>query len=79
MKLTVVDPLVDLNYCKKFFNLNIYKKLPLGKEYDAVLLTVAHKLFCDFESDTWKSLLKEKGILFDLKGIIPRDLNPIRL
>ncbi len=79
VKLTVVDPLVDLNYCKKFFNLNIYKKLPLGKEYDAVLLTVAHKLFCDFESDTWKSLLKEKGILFDLKGIIPRDLNPIRL
>ena len=30
-------------------------------------------------SKEWKNLIEKDGILFDLKGIIPRDLAPIRI
>ena len=35
--------------------------------------------FYDIRVDEWKSLLDENGILFDLKGLIPRELDPLRI
>jgi len=40
---------------------------------------VAHKQFYDIKIDEWKSLVDENGILFDLKGLIPRELDPLRI
>ena len=47
--------------------------------YDVVLLAVAHDLFCDKDEKYWKSIVKEDGLIFDLKGIIPRELVTLRL
>ena len=38
-----------------------------------------YKEFKDINKKQWKVLIKEKGFIFDIKGIVPRSLNPIRL
>ncbi|MBN2274016.1 MAG: nucleotide sugar dehydrogenase [Bacteroidales bacterium] len=48
-----------------------------GKDYDAVILAVAHNEYLGLKEDYFKSLLSGKGILMDIKGIyrnIIRDL-----
>ena len=50
-----------------------------GKKYSVVISSVAHKEFHDMKLNEWKSLVEENGILFDLKGLIPRELNPLRI
>ena len=43
------------------------------------MVIVAHKQFLDYDISTWEELKLNHGILFDLKGIIPRELNPYRI
>ena len=48
-------------------------------KYNCVVMAVSHEQFTLLSSADWKSLLCPHGFIFDLKGIVPRDLNPIRL
>jgi UDP-N-acetyl-D-galactosamine dehydrogenase len=44
--------------------------------YDAVILAVAHKEFLGLDV---RSLVKEGGVIYDVKGVLPRDLVDSRL
>lgn len=44
--------------------------------YDAIILAVAHK---DFLSIDLKSLLKPNGVIYDVKGVLPKDVIDARL
>ena len=44
--------------------------------YDAVILAVAHKEFLELDV---RSLVKEGGVVYDVKGILPRDIVDGRL
>ena len=46
------------------------------KEYDAVVLAVAHR---DFRAFDVRRCLKEKAVIFDIKGFLPRELVDGRL
>ena len=35
--------------------------------------------FLNIPKDNWKSLLIQNGLFVDIKGILPRELNPLRL
>ena len=35
--------------------------------------------FKNIHIEKWEFLIKGKGFIFDIKGIVPRSLNPIRL
>ena len=43
---------------------------PPFKKYDAVVLAVSHK---EFENLNIKNLLSEKGIIYDVKGILAKE------
>tara|TARA_X000000950_G_scaffold41957_1_gene46116 strand:+ start:3155 stop:4546 length:1392 start_codon:yes stop_codon:yes gene_type:complete len=75
----IVDPWVDLAFVKENYNLNISENLIKGKKYTAVISSVSHKQFLSMSLNEWKNLLKENGILYDLKGIIPRELETLRI
>ena len=75
----IVDPWVDLAFVKEKYNLNISENLIKGKKYTAVISSVSHKQFLSMSLNEWKNLLKENGILYDLKGIIPRELETLRI
>ena len=75
----IVDPWVDKSSVKKKYNLEISEKVKKGKKYTAVISSVAHKQFQSMSLYEWKDLVKENGILYDLKGLIPRELETLRI
>lgn len=62
----VVDPHASSDEFEHEYGFKISK--PSGK-YDAVIVTVPHKEYVGFEAKDFESLLNEKGVLIDIKGI----------
>ena len=53
--------------------------IDFNETYDVILLLVAHKEFKQLTVKEWSKLVHIKSFYFDLKGIIPRELNPLRI
>jgi len=75
----VVDPWVDPKEAQDEYGLSVVPEIPGGSRYAAVVAAVAHREFAALEPQQWQQLLAADGVLLDLKGVIPRDLRPIRL
>ena len=75
----VVDSWANDKDCMTEYSLEVMKEPKNGKKYDAVVLAVDHDFINNLSINSWKKLINENGIFFDLKGIIPRCLDPIRL
>lgn len=72
---TVYDPWADVESVKHEYGIDIVSNLPKRK-YDAVILAVAHKEFLNLDI---KSLVKEVGVVYDVKGILDRNIIDGRL
>lgn len=73
--LTVCDPLADPAIAKREYSIDIVNEWP-SEKFDAVILAVAHQQFEDLDV---LSLLKEKHVVFDVKGMLDRNLVDARL
>lgn len=73
--ITVYDPWANAAAVKHEYNIDIVSELPAEK-FDAVILGVAHKQFLSLDV---KSLVKEGGVIYDVKGLLPRDIVDGRL
>ena len=73
--ITVYDPWANLTYVKHEYGIDATNELP-DEKYDAVILAVAHKEFLDLDI---KSTLNENGVVYDVKGVLSRDLVNERL
>lgn len=77
-RVTVFDPWADPEDVMREYGGESVKdaaEIP-EKEYDAVVLAVAHRDFRDFDV---RRCLKEKAVVFDIKGFLPRELVDGRL
>ena len=76
--LTVYDPWANPAAVKHEYGIDVVNTLPEGEKYDAVILGVAHNQFKDLDI---RGLLadKENGVLYDVKGILPREIIDARL
>ena len=77
-RVTVFDPWADPEDVMREYGRESVKdaaEIP-EKEYDAVVLAVAHRDFKDFDV---RRCLKEKAVVFDIKGFLPRELVDGRL
>ena len=79
MELEVVDPWVDSELAYSEYGLTLSNEMPADRRYSAVVAAVAHRQFEEMPVDSWSRLLLPCGLLLDLKGIIPRELEPLRL
>ncbi len=79
MKSIVVDPWIDSKEAKSKYETEVINNIPKSTKYQAVIAAVAHREFKEIVTSQWEDLLDKKGVLVDLKGIAPRELNPIRL
>jgi len=79
MEPVVVDPWVDLKEALDEYGLYVLPEIPAGGRYAAVVAAVAHRQFVALEPQQWQQLLDADGVLLDLKGVMPRDLQPLRL
>lgn len=73
--ITVYDPWANAEHVMKEYNTPIVNTLP-DEKYDTIILAVAHKEFLSLDI---KSMLNEKSVVYDVKGILPRDLIDGRL
>ena len=65
------DPWVSAAEAEHEYGLKVSESLPEGP-YDAALITVAHKQFVALGGERIRQLLKPKGVLFDVKHVLPR-------
>lgn len=68
---SVFDPWANPKEVMHEYNLVTQKTLPTEK-FDAVILTVAHNEFLDFDL---QSLLHKKGVLYDVKGVLEGEID----
>lgn len=73
IEVNVYDPWVNALEAKAEYGVELIKE-PLDGGYDAVVLAVAHKQFIDLPFERIKSYGKEKVVIYDVKGLLPRDL-----
>lgn len=74
--ITVYDPWANPVSVKQEYGIDIVNELVWREKYDVVILGVAHKEFLTLNV---KSLVKEIGVIYDVKGILPREIVDGRL
>lgn len=74
--LTVYDPWVNCDDVAQEYGIKCLTQLPSEQKYSAVILAVCHDVFKDID---YKQLLKENGVLYDVKGMLDRSLVDGRL
>jgi UDP-N-acetyl-D-galactosamine dehydrogenase len=74
--ITIHDPWANCAEVKREYGVTCTDKLPEGKKYDAVILAVSHLEFMKLD---YKDLLKQSGVLYDVKGMLNNELVDGRL
>lgn len=73
--ITVHDPLANPEAVKREYGLVMDNKPPKGT-FDTVILAVAHNAFLEMDLSC---LVREGGVLYDVKGVLPREIVDARL
>lgn len=73
--ITVFDPWANVEHVKKEFGVDITNQQPTD-QFDVIILAVAHQAFANMDI---KALAKERSVIFDVKGVLPRDIIDGRL
>lgn len=71
----VYDPHVDVSLVRKDYNIEVENILK-QKKYDAIILAVAHNEFLSLDL---KPFIKQNSVVYDVKGVLPRDIIDARL
>jgi len=72
VQVDIHDPWADGEEARQEYGLELIDTLPAGV-YDAVLLTVAHREFRELASGGVRRLVRNGGVVYDVKGLLPRD------
>ena len=73
--ITIYDPWASVEHVKEEYGVDIVNELPKNQVYDACILAVAHK---EFESLDVRALVGN-GVIYDVKGVLPREIVDGRL
>ena len=74
--ITVYDPWADAGQVKHEYGIDCLNTLPEGKKYSAIIIAVCHDKFIGLN---FKHLLKDPGVLYDVKGMLSPELVDGRL
>ena len=74
--ITVFDPWASPERVKREYGIDITDSLPTGQRYDAIVLAVAHSQFTGLDL---RQLLNPGGVIYDVKGILDREIIDGRL
>lgn len=66
----VVDPWAKPSDVRKQYQIEISQSIPEQK-FDAIILAVGHNEFTDIDI---RNMLKDNSVLYDVKGLLPKDL-----
>jgi len=63
------DPFADANEADIHLNLKLLPNFDHANEYDCIVGAVSHHPYLQFSQDTFKQLLREKGLIADIKNM----------
>lgn len=75
-RITVYDPWADAAKVRREYGIEVVNTLPEKAAYDAVILAVAHRCFMEKDVRVW---VREGGVVYDVKGVLPRETVDDRL
>ena len=67
--ITIYDPWADADLVRKEYGIDIVNYLPENESFDAAILAVSHN---EFSNLNLKSLMKDKSVIYDVKGFLER-------
>jgi UDP-N-acetyl-D-galactosamine dehydrogenase len=72
----VIDPHADSNEMLHEYGVGLIPTV--GQNYDAIIVAVNHREYCNYDEAYFKSLLKDgKGVFIDVKGIYRGQMNEL--
>lgn len=76
--ITILDPWVNTNHARAEYDIEVTNQLPESEKhtYDAVILAVAHN---EFNSLDIRTLAPQPAVVYDVKGVLPRNIIDARL
>ncbi|MCC8114764.1 MAG: nucleotide sugar dehydrogenase [Bacteroidales bacterium] len=74
--ITVFDPWANAEAVKREYGISVCNELPEEKKYDAIILAVAHD---QFKNLNMSSLQAPASVIYDVKGVLDRNLIDARL
>tara|TARA_B100000886_G_C20421138_1_gene491671 strand:+ start:1921 stop:3255 length:1335 start_codon:yes stop_codon:yes gene_type:complete len=77
-KINIYDPIADIEKLDKSLKKFVLNDFPSNNIYDVLFLAVPHKVFKEHKYEKYNSLLKSKGFILDLKGILGKKNNIVR-
>lgn len=75
--ITIYDPWANPESVKHEYGVDIIKELSADEKYDAIILAVGHTQFASLNIEALKS--SSDSVIYDVKGILPRDITDGRL
>ena len=70
------DPWVNYEDVRREYGIEVLSNISEGSQYSAVVLAVAHKIFRGLSIS---NLIGDSGVIYDVKGILPKSLVDARL
>lgn len=74
--ITICDPWASSKDVKSVYNIDIVKNLSSNEKFDGVILCVSHN---EFQNINIKEILNPISVVYDVKGVLPRDVVDGRL
>ncbi len=71
----VIDPYASIEEVKQEYNIDITNNI--ADDYDAIIVAVNHKEYANLEEQYFKSILKDKGVFIDIKGIFKNKITDL--
>ncbi len=78
LNVDVFDPHVDTKEIESAFDIKCLSNMPQEKLYSAIILAVGHDDF-KAEASTLSKVLIDGGVIFDIKGVLPKEIIDGRL
>ena len=75
----IYDPIVDKEEAKNSYSLDVLDCYPEDKNITAIVIAVAHNKFKAIDNKIWKDFIRKGIIVFDIKGILSKDINCLRI
>ena len=79
MRVEIVDTWADPCEVHEIFGLELATALPVGKNYDVVILAVPHADLLEEGAERLRGLLHPRGVLFDMKAVLGLRESDLRL
>ena len=69
----VYDPWADVEEARREYGIDLLESPPGDGAYDAIVIAVAHSSFSDLGVDGLRRLANGRAIVYDIKGLFPKD------